>query len=135
MAVKRDFTGGVRAWASGNGGHWNSNTRPLGACSRATSGGGGSWKGVLAVGSGDLILVAGGGSNRSAGEALLAQFVSRRGRNEQVNGREREENFLLNFFNLFVQFFFDFFLLKVLCFLIFFQKIFCSPIFFFDFPS
>ena len=90
MAVKRDFTGGGRAWASGNGGHWNSNTRPLGACSRATSGGGGSWKGVLAVGSSDLILVAGGGSNRSAGDALLAQFVSRRGRNEQVKGRERE---------------------------------------------
>ena len=111
MAVKRDFTGGVRAWASGNGGHWNSNTRPLGACSRATSGGGDSWKGVLAVGSGDLILVAGGGSNRSAGEALLAQFVSRRGRNEQVNGREGEKgkNFLLNFFNLFVHFFFQFF--------------------------
>jgi len=85
VAVKRDFTGGGRAWASGNGGHWNSNTRPLGACSRATSGGGGSSKGVLAVGSGDLILVAGGGSNRSAGEALLAQFVSRRGRNEQLS--------------------------------------------------
>jgi len=43
----------------------------LGACSRATSGGGGSSERVLAVGSGDLVLVAGGGINRPAESFLL----------------------------------------------------------------
>jgi hypothetical protein len=51
---------------------------------------------VLVVGSGDLVLVAGGGSNRPAGEALFAQFVSGRGRKragewkgEGVRGHKR----------------------------------------------
>jgi hypothetical protein len=80
VAWEGDFTGGGRAWAGGNGGHWNSNTRRLKSCCRATSGGGSSWEGVLAVGNGDLVLVAGGGSNRPAGGAMLTQFVSSIGR-------------------------------------------------------